>query len=186
MNTIERESISKKNIISGGFFLLVGLFVIYMSLRMSIWRHSDAQEGFVPLILGTLMCALSIGLLSANLSKSRIVENVKDPGAADAKGDLLDVLKSRVIEDVEDTGGRDGKIVLRRVYEYLIASFFYVISLEKLGYILTTALFFMAILKFVEKKGYLYSFLITMAAAFGSFFLFDTLLGVPLPLGFFK
>lgn len=174
----------KKDMISAGFFLLLGLFVVFMSLRMSIWRHSDPQEGFVPLILGILVCGLSTGLFLASLSKGKIEANVKDPATAE-KVDPLDLLKSKVIEDFEDAGGTEEKIVLKRVYEYLIASFLYALALETLGFILTGLLFFMAILKFVEKKGYLYSCIITMAVVFGSFFLFDFLLGVPLPRGIF-
>lgn len=58
-------------------------------------------------------------------------------------------------------------------------------GLERLGYRLTIALVLFVLLKIVERRGWLLSSSLTVALTFGSFFLFNTLLRVPLPLGRF-
>jgi putative tricarboxylic transport membrane protein len=56
-------------------------------------------------------------------------------------------------------------------------------GLERLGYRLTMALVVIFLLMIVERKGWALGLVLTVAMAWGSFFLFDTLLRVPLPRG---
>lgn len=146
-----------KDTVSAVFLLLMSLFTIGLSLRMSLWGDEGPNEGFFPFILGILLFSFSIALLI--ISKIKSGEN---PDASTERGDR------------------------KRLLQYLVAILFYAISLENLGYILTSILFFLAVLKFVEKRGYLISLLLTLAAVSLSFFLFKTLLGVPLPTGIMK
>jgi hypothetical protein len=150
---------------------------------MSIWKNSVPHEGFLPLVLGTFMSGLGIGLLVFSTVRNKIKGNIGGSSASDGKKDLIEIVKSQIIED---TSSGDEKVDLKRLYKYLVAILFYVILLERLGYILTTGLFFMAIVKFVEKRGYFYSLLITLAVVSLSFLLFGTLLRVPLPPGILK
>ena len=57
------------------------------------------------------------------------------------------------------------------------------LALERLGYRFTVLLVLVFLVKVVEKKGWLVAALVALALSFGSFFLFYTLLRVPLPLG---
>lgn len=56
-------------------------------------------------------------------------------------------------------------------------------ALERLGYRLTIAAVMLFLLGVLERRGWLVTVLITVAVAWGSFLLFDTLLRVPLPRG---
>jgi putative tricarboxylic transport membrane protein len=56
-------------------------------------------------------------------------------------------------------------------------------GLERLGYRLTMAAVVAFLLLVVERKGWVLGLALTAAMAWGSFFLFDTLLRVPLPRG---
>jgi putative tricarboxylic transport membrane protein len=56
-------------------------------------------------------------------------------------------------------------------------------GLERLGYRLTIALAAAFLLLVVERKGWALGLALTVALAWGSFFVFDTLLRVPLPRG---
>jgi len=56
-------------------------------------------------------------------------------------------------------------------------------SLERLGYRLTIAAVMAFLLLVVERKGWALGLTLTVAMAWGSFFVFDTLLRVPLPRG---
>lgn len=56
-------------------------------------------------------------------------------------------------------------------------------GLERLGYRLTMAAVLLFLLLVVERKGTILSIVLMVAIAWGSFFLFDTVLRVPLPRG---
>jgi hypothetical protein len=56
-------------------------------------------------------------------------------------------------------------------------------GLERLGYRLTMAAVVAFLLLVVERKGWVLGLVITVVMAWGSFYLFDTLLRVPLPRG---
>lgn len=56
-------------------------------------------------------------------------------------------------------------------------------GLERLGYVLTMAIVLAFLLLALERKGLIVSLIVTIAMAWGSFYLFDTLLKVPLPRG---
>jgi hypothetical protein len=60
---------------------------------------------------------------------------------------------------------------------------FSALALERLGYRLTVLLAMVFLVKVVEKKGWLLTAVFALAMSFGSFYLFYTLLRVPLPLG---
>ena len=65
----------------------------------------------------------------------------------------------------------------------LAACVFAGFGLERLGYRFTVLLILFCLLKIVEKRGWFLSSSLSFALAFGSFFLFHTLLRVPLPQG---
>ena len=56
-------------------------------------------------------------------------------------------------------------------------------GLDRLGYRLTMACVLVFLLLVLERKGVILTAIVTAAIAWGSFFLFDTLLRVPLPRG---
>jgi ATP/ADP translocase len=58
-----------------------------------------------------------------------------------------------------------------------------VFGIERLGYRLTLVLVLSFLLKVVERRGWLLTASLAFILAFGSFFLFYTLLRVPLPQG---
>jgi hypothetical protein len=71
----------------------------------------------------------------------------------------------------------------RHALAILAASIFSVFALERLGYRLTVLLILAFLVKVVEKRGWMVSFLFAFTLAFGSFFLFYTVLRVPVPQG---
>jgi putative tricarboxylic transport membrane protein len=71
----------------------------------------------------------------------------------------------------------------RHAVAIFAACAFAALGLERLGYRLTIAVVVAFLLLVVERKGVVLSVALTLAMAWGSFFLFDTLLRVPLPRG---
>ncbi len=89
--------------------------------------------------------------------------------------------------------GLEGKINFwkeKRSWEKVLSSLlgliFYLILLNYLGYLLTTFLFIIYLLKFIGKKGWLASTLMAILIAASSYILFQTGLGVSLPKGMIK
>lgn len=65
----------------------------------------------------------------------------------------------------------------------LSACLFAALALERLGYRLTILLACLFLLKVLERKGWVLTTVFAFAMAFGSFYLFHTILRVPLPRG---
>ena len=71
----------------------------------------------------------------------------------------------------------------RHAIAILAACSFAVFAIERLGYRLTVSLILVFLVKFMEKRGWVVSLAFALSLAFGSFFLFYTILRVPLPQG---
>lgn len=71
----------------------------------------------------------------------------------------------------------------RHALAILAASLFSVFAMERLGYRLTVLLVLGFLVKLVEQRGWILSLSFAFTLSFGSFFLFYTLLRVPLPQG---
>jgi len=71
----------------------------------------------------------------------------------------------------------------RHAAAILAASVFTVFATERLGYRLTVLLMLGFLIKVVERRGWVETLVVSFGLAFGSFYLFYTLLRVPLPEG---
>jgi putative tricarboxylic transport membrane protein len=71
----------------------------------------------------------------------------------------------------------------RHALAILTASIFAVFALERFGYRLTMLLVLGFLIKLVEQRGWVVSLAFAVGLSFGSFFLFYTILRVPLPEG---
>ena len=71
----------------------------------------------------------------------------------------------------------------RHAFAILAASLFSAFAIERLGYRLTVLLVLGFLVKVVEQHGWVVSLSFAFSLSFGSFFLFYTLLRVPLPQG---
>jgi Tripartite tricarboxylate transporter TctB family len=71
----------------------------------------------------------------------------------------------------------------RHALAILAACAFTVFAIERLGYRVTVMLALVFLLKLVERRGWVLSLTFAFALSFGSFFLFHSILRVPLPRG---
>jgi hypothetical protein len=71
----------------------------------------------------------------------------------------------------------------RHALAILLTCVFAVFAIERLGYRLTVLLALIFLVKGVEKRGWVSSLTFAFGMAFGSFYLFYTILRVPLPQG---
>lgn len=90
---------------------------------------------------------------------------------------------------VAAAGGRSPRLGEMRWAEWghaaaiLGACFFSALALERLGFRLTVVVLLAFLVKVVERKGWALTAAFALGMAFGTFYLFDTLLRVPLPRG---
>lgn len=87
------------------------------------------------------------------------------------------------------TGGRAERLSSigwkewRHAAAILVVCIFAALGIERLGYRLTVLVLLTILVQGVERKGWVLSVTFALALAFGSFYLFHTLLRVPLPRG---
>jgi putative tricarboxylic transport membrane protein len=136
---------------------LVGVGFIWGGLKMEIAPLDAPGPGFFPTMIGGVFSLLSLALfINTSLSENQLQE----------KGRFWKEEKSWV-----------------KVFLSLFSLVFYLIALNYLGYILTTFLFVLYLLRFVGKRGWGRSLLIAIIVSLGSFAVFKTALGVLLPRG---
>ncbi len=140
--------------------MIVGLGFVAGGLRMGLGPLNAPGAGFFPVVVGGLFSLLSGALfVKASLEKKRNQERVS---FWKEKGSWV------------------------RVSYSLLALVFYLAFLNYLGYILTTALFILFLLKIVGKKGWKISIFLAVVLSLGSYALFRMGLGVSLPKGWIK
>ncbi len=139
------------------FFLCLGLVFIGGGLKMGLGPLNAPGPGFFPVVIGGVLSSLSAALLATAARRQ---------GPADKKrfwkqeGSWAKILPS------------------------LLSLVFYLAFLDFLGYLLTTSLFILFLLKFVGKKGWGASILMALIVSVSSYALFRIGLGVLLPRGF--
>ena len=143
--------------VSGLLCLFIGLAFVAGGVRMGLGPLDAPGSGFFPTMIGGLLSALSLALLTATaLGKMRAMEMQpfwKEPNSW--------VKVSLVVSSL----------------------IFYMAFLEYLGYIATTIVFILFLLRFVGKKCWGISLAMALLVSLGSYALFKMALGVYLPRG---
>lgn len=128
------------------------------------------------------------GLIALWESRQFPFGSLRHPGAAYMPV-LLALLLIVFGVAVAVTGGRSGRFadVVWSEWRHALAIFgvsaFAAWGLDRVGYRLTMAVVLVLLIGVLERRGVVVTALLTVAIAGGSFFLFDTLLRVPLPRG---
>jgi len=141
--------------LSGIFFLLFSGYVCTKGLQLGLGEWHRPGSGFLPFWSGAILGILAMLMLVRSVLKA------PSTGAREEK---------------EATNWRPPALVL-------CALVVYIIFLERLGFIATTALFVGFLLKAIEKKGWLLILWVAVAVALGSYVVFEVLLGSGLPKG---
>ncbi len=156
-----KKIINRNNAI-GLFFALLSLYVIFSTFSsMSIWEQSVPEEGFLPFFLGCILLGLSLILMSDGFRKE----------------------KGKMLGEGKESGDIGKRINRRKVALYFIAIWFYSLTFGLLGFLLSTEISLIFILKWIERESWKMTLLIAFGSSIISYLLFDQLLGVILPLG---
>ena len=144
-----------------GLVLLVavGVYALAVSLSLGLWRQNSPGEGLFPFIAAAAVTALSLAGLAATL------------GARHAPAQ----------SEVGSIGVRTAAL---RLGAYLAALVFYAAVLDALGFIVSTILVVVFILRIAEGYGWRTTLAVAAGTVVGCQILFVRWLGALLPTGF--
>jgi putative tricarboxylic transport membrane protein len=146
------------DLISGVLCFIISILAAIESYRLDLGSFQKPGSGFLPFVAGSVL-----GLLS-----------------------LLIFLQSLLAR--EERGGEDhwpnpkGWPKAAIVFMALLG---YALSVEKLGFLVTTFFLILFLLKTIDPQPWLKAILFSFSGSFFSYLLFCTWLRVPLPSGFF-
>lgn len=141
---------------SSSFWLLFSIITCIESYRLGIGSFHNPGDGFLPFLTGIAFGIFSSILLIINLIKK---ENEDE----------------RVFE----------KIKWKNVILVLVSLFIYAIVLEILGFVLSTLILIIALLRIIERRNWYIVIIIAVASALVSYAVFQLWLQSQLPKGIF-
>ena len=145
------------DLLSSLLCLVIGLAFVAGGIHMGLGPIHAPGAGFFPAFVGGILSLLSLGLL---------LKTALEKGSLSARQPFWKE--------------KDSWVKVSLVVGSLI---FYMAFLEFLGYIATTILFILFLLKLVGKKSWLVSVVMAVLVSMGSYALFKMALGVYLPKG---
>ncbi len=150
----------KYNLISSLMWMTVGILFCIGSIGLGLGGLREPGPGFFPFVMSFCLITFSLIHLISSLRKGG-ESKLSSPG-----------------------GVWPGKEGLKRVLPIIFMLFIYVIALKYLGFVLTTLLFMILLLRFVEPRRWLAVFLIASLTTALSYGVFQLWLRADLPAGF--
>jgi len=164
----------KTDLISAIIFLIIGILTILLSLNMDIGTFQNAGTGLFPLILGIILTILSVIYLlkyliasRKNLSAEKKTVNVKPESEQNKKK-----FNFAISDSVK-------QLVLTFSVLLFAAAF-----LNLLGFLLTSFIVEMALLKILKMKNWIIIIIASISISVFSYILFVIILNINLPKGF--
>jgi len=153
----------KKDFLSSCFLFCLGLFLAVQSTRLLVWGKEGPGPGFFPLLVAIIIVGISISIVIETRS----------------------FVRAKAPEKISESQ-REEVVSIFKVASYAILTALYGISVEKVGFLLSSVIFLFLMLKYVEKQRWKTTLLVTFVCIFASYLLFVYFLRVPLPQGFIK
>jgi hypothetical protein len=153
----------RKDLLSASCLIVLGFYLAFRSAQLSVWSRFGPDEGFFPLVTALVMIGSSLFIIIKSLRLSR------------------EQKKEEVLEGQERQIGS-----VFKVSAYVVLIMLYGFLLEKVGFLITSALFLFLMLKYIEKQGWKMTILVGIASIITSYLLFVYFLGVLLPKGLIK
>ncbi len=153
------KKIKTYNLISGLFFLTVGVFFALYARTVEIGTIQEPGPGFFPLWLGVILALLSLGLLIGT------------------------VVRTVVIHSEKVTSFFAEKDSWKRILAVFLAMLGYNLLLQSLGFTLVTFLFVGFLVKFIFPQSWMRAIITAVLSSIGVRLLFVTFLKIQLPKG---
>jgi putative tricarboxylic transport membrane protein len=149
----------KYDFFPGTVFSLIAIYVVWKSYKLGLGSFRTPGVGLVPFLIGILFFIMAITIVICS-------HNVRQAFQA-----IRDVWK---------------EVAVKKLVLVLILLLGYAFFLERLGYILTTMLFFFVVFKTIGEVRLRVNLLVTISSVLISYLLFVVILEVQLPSGFVR
>ena len=145
---------SRSELAGSAAVLAIAVLGIMQSLRFRLWTPEGPGEGMFPLLLSALLAVLSLCAVVAAIRSPRLL------------------------------GQRESSPVLRaKLLGYVAALVVYAALFSVAGYVATTLVVFVTVLRLIEGLSWRLTLAVTLGTLILSHLLFERLLHVPLPHG---
>jgi putative tricarboxylic transport membrane protein len=146
----------KSDRVSGSFWFLFCLFIVYESYRLGLGTVYQPGPGFLFFWTGIVVAIMA----------------------------LIVVLKSFGAQPAEEVKeAPTGRRTTTKVVLVLISLFLYAVLMEYLGFFIVTLLLFIFLLAVIEKKKWWFAVLVSAAVTLFAYLIFETALQSQLPKG---
>lgn len=146
------------DLISSLFWTGVGVTFCVAAKGLGLFANHIPGAGFFPFIMSIILVILSIMVLISAIKKRE------------------EIIKEAFSPEKES---------LKKVSFSLLALFGYVLALEYLGYLFTTFLFMIFLLRFIEPQRWINSVIVAFLTIASSYIIFVIFLNIRLPKGIF-
>lgn len=152
-----------RDLIGSLFWLVVGVVFSVGALKYGLIHFKIPGAGFLPFLAGSALIFLSLITLFSSV-------RMKGGGIK---------------------AGSDGYFFLdkdskKKIFLGLCSLFIYALALQYLGFLLTTFLFMLFLLKFIEPEGWISSFIVASVTAISFYIIFYIWLQIQFPKGFWE
>lgn len=182
-------ALRKENWLSG-FWIVCGLAICTAAYRLSLGSLNDPGPGMFPFIAGSVLCVLSMvewwNTTRAHRGVSRAMEQKDTSSLVEGKDRTVTRKIAQNVVDGVDDGlqplfpNRTGALKAAAI---IVALLIYALTMEHLGFILSTTLFIAFLLWLVERQRW---YVIVFGAVFSSlatYLVFKVWLETALPIG---
>jgi len=146
----------KSDRISGSFWFLFCLFIIYQSYKLGLGNLYQPGPGFLFFWAGIVVAIMALVVVVQSF-RTQPVEEAKEAPT--------------------------GKRTAIKVILVLVSLFVYAALMEYLGFFIVTLLLFMFLLGVIEKKKWWFAVVVSVAVTLFSYLIFETALQSQLPKG---
>jgi putative tricarboxylic transport membrane protein len=146
----------KSDRVSGSFWFLFCLFIIYQSYKLGLGNLYQPGPGFLFFWTGIVVAIMALVVVVLSF-RAQPAEEVKEAPT--------------------------GKRAATKVILVLVSLFLYALLMEYLGFFIVTFLLFMFLLGVIEKKKWWFAVLVSAAVTLFAYLLFETALQSQLPKG---
>lgn len=146
----------KADRISGLFWLIFSLFFSYSAYKLGMGSLRQPGPGFFFFWTGIVVALLALSV---------IIKSFRKKAAEEEEGSLF------------------GKSKVSKVFLVLLSLFLYALLMEWLGFAIVTLLLFLFLLGVIERKGWLFTVLVSLAVTGIAYLVFEAGLQSQLPKG---
>jgi putative tricarboxylic transport membrane protein len=146
----------KSDRVSGSFWFLFCLFIIWQSYKLGLGNLYQPGPGFLFFWTGIVVAIMALVVVAQSFRTQATEETVEAP---------------------------TGKRTVAKVVSVLVALFIYAALMEYLGFFIVTLLLFIFLLAIVEKKKWWFAILVSVAVTLFAYLVFETALQSQLPKG---